>query len=390
MRARLEPHANLGSAFNETLQRGSTDPMPALDHLRVAGFKSIRDQEIDLRSLNLLIGANGAGKSNLIAVFELLHEIVAERLQVYVGKAGGAEPFLYFGSKTTEDVRLRLDFGDNAYECTLLHSVDSLIFGEEGIHYRGRGFARPVSTMLGSGHEETRLNEESRKRSRKTVADHVLEAVESWRVYHFHDTSASARMKKTGDLEDNEYLREDAANLAAFLYRLERKEPDVYRNIVDTVRMVAPFFADFRLRPSRLNEDKIRLEWQERGSDAYFNAHALSDGTLRFICLATLLLQPDPPTTILLDEPELGLHPAAITVLAGLLGSASTKTQIVASTQSVTLVNQFEPEDLLVVDRRGPESVFRRLSEAEIDSWLDDYSLGELWEKNVLGGRPAG
>lgn len=361
--------------------------MPALDHLRVAGFKSIRDQEIDLRSLNLLIGANGAGKSNLIAVFELLHEIVAERLQVYVGRAGGAERLLYFGSKTTEKIFLRFKFGANAYECALIPSAeDSLVFSAEEVFFHDRAsYSRPYGESLGRGHEETHLHG-----SKTSLARQVLKAIGSWRVYHFHDTSSSARVKQTGDLEDNEFLREDAANLAAFLYRLEKKEPDVYRNIVDTVRLVAPFFSDFRLRPSRLNEDKIRLEWQERGSDAYFNAHALSDGTLRFMCLATLLLQPDPPTTILLDEPELGLHPAAITVLAGLLSSASTKTQIVASTQSVTLVNQFEPEDLLVVDRGGPESIFRRLSEAEIDSWLDDYSLGELWEKNVLGGRPAG
>jgi len=369
--------------------------MPArknpLDRVRVAGFKSIRDQEIDLRDLNILIGANGAGKSNLVAVFELLHEIVNERLQVHVAKAGGAESLLYFGSKTTGQTCLEFRFGSNAYKCVLVPSAkDSLIFEEEEIYYRGRGFARRSSAVIGSGHEETHLHQESQKRSRMTIADHVLCAFRSWRVYHFHDTSSSAKIKQTGDIEDNEFLREDAGNLAAFLYRLERKEPQVYRNIVDTIQIVALFFDDFRLRPSRLNEDRIRLEWQERGSDAYFNAHALSDGTLRFICLVTLLLLPDPPTTILLDEPELGLHPAAITVLAGLLSSASERTQIVVSTQSVTLVNQFEPEDLLVVERQGPESVFRRLGEEEVASWLDDYALGELWEKNVLGGRPGG
>lgn len=213
----------------------------------------------------------------------------------------------------------------------------------------------------------------------------------SWKIYHFHDTSNSAKVKRTVNLNDNRRLREDASNLAAYLYFLKEKEPAYYRNIVDTVRMVAPFFDDFDLRPNSLNPDKIKLEWRERGSDAYFDANSLSDGTLRFISLVTLLLQPPGrlPSTILLDEPELGLHPYAITILANLLRSAAEHTQVIVATQSVTLVNQFEPDDIIVVDRVKDQSVFVHLGAAEIDSWLDDYGLGDLWEKNVFGGRPT-
>lgn len=217
----------------------------------------------------------------------------------------------------------------------------------------------------------------------------VLERLQGWRVYHFHDTSASAKVKQTGDIGDNEALRPDASNLAALLFLLRTKSPESYRRIVSTIRLVAPFFDDFRLRPSPFNEQKIQLEWSERNSEAYFNAHALSDGTLRFICLATLLLQPHLPSLILIDEPELGLHPYAIQVLAGLVRSASEKTQVILSTQSVSLVNQFEPEDLVVVDRSNGASVFRRLSAEDTKGWLEGYSLGELWEKNVFGGRPG-
>jgi predicted ATPase len=208
-------------------------------------------------------------------------------------------------------------------------------------------------------------------------------------VHHFQDTSVSAKVKQTGDLADNTYLRPDAGNLAAFLYRLQEKQPFAFRAIEDTVRMAAPFFGRFNLQPDRLNPSKIRLEWQEKGSDTYFDAHALSDGTLRFISLATLLLQSPLPTTILIDEPELGLHPYSITVLASLLHAAAAWTQLVVSTQSVTLVNQLSPEEIVVVNRKDGESVFRRLNEEEIAGWIDDYSLGELWEKNVLGGRPS-
>lgn len=364
--------------------------MPKLDCIRVAGFKSIRDQKIQLGTLNVLIGANGAGKSNFIGVFRLLNEILGENLQVTVAKAGGAERLLYFGRKQTDEILLRLQFGKNAYLCRLVPTAeDSLIFAEERASFRGEGYSRPYEENLGGGHKETALWKFVKSTGRTTIADHVVRAMKSWKLYHFHDTSDAARIKQTGDLDDNERLRPDAGNLAAFLYRLRETENEVYRNIVDAIRLVAPFFGDFNLRPDPLNPRKIRLEWQERGSDAYFDAHALSDGTLRFISLATLLLQPEPPTTILIDEPELGLHPYAITVLAEMFRSAAGRTQLLVSTQSVTLVNQLDPEDVIVVDREGPESVFRRLGEEAITSWLDDYALGELWEKNVLGGRPS-
>jgi len=176
--------------------------------------------------------------------------------------------------------------------------------------------------------------------------------------------------------------------LAAFLYLLQETQPDYYRQIVETVRLVAPFFNDFVLRPNPFNEDKIQLEWQEKGSDGPFSANYLSDGTLRFICLATLLQQPNLPTTILIDEPELGLHPYAIVVLANMLRSAATQTQVIISTQSVPLVNQFTPEDIIVVDRQDGQSTFERRSTANLEAWLDDYGVGDLWEKNLLGGRP--
>src|SRR5208283_1837977 len=197
-----------------------------------------------------------------------------------------------------------------------------------------------------------------------------------------------AAVKGTADVEDNRYLRPQAENLAAFLYWMQQRQPDHFANIQDTLRQIAPFFEEFRLAPSKLNESKIRLEWKEKGSDAYFNASSLSDGTLRFICLATLLLQPELPKVVLLDEPELGLHPAAISLLADLLSSTATHTQVLAATQSVTLVNQFQPEEVWAVDREEGESVFRHLSKQDMSAWLEAYGLGELWEKNLLGARP--
>lgn len=363
--------------------------MRNLEQLRIKNFKSIRDQTLRLGRLNVFIGGNGAGKSNLIGVFHFLNRVVAGDLQNYTGEAGGADSILYFGRKQSSSLSIELEFGAgnsaNGYAFDLRPTTeDRFIFSKETISFHNRStYHDPTSRPLGSGHSEARV-----QTSTEPIAHHVRKDLDSYRIYHFHDTSNSSRVKQTGDIDDNRRLHADAGNLAAFLYRLQQNAFSYFRNIEDTVRQIAPFFEGFRLEPSRLNADKIRLEWKEKGSEAYFNASALSDGTLRFICLATLFLQPNLPAVLLLDEPELGLHPAAISLLADLLESVSKKTRVLVATQSVTLVNQFDPESVWVVERTDKQSVFEHLESADMSTWLENYSLGELWEKNILGGRP--
>ena len=363
----------------------------AIDRIQISGFKSIRKADIALRPLNVLIGPNGVGKSNFIALFRLLNQLIERRLQTHIATAGGGNAILHFGRKQTPSMRVELTFSDavNGYIATLQGGDDgSMFFADEEVWFHGdKKYPRPYSEGLSSGHKETRLINEQGKSYTK-IADYVIRALRSWRIYHFHDTSPEAKVKQPTELHDNRVLKGDASNLAAFLYLLERQHEAHYRNIVDAVRMVAPFFDGFVLEPLELQKGMIRLEWREKGADTVFGPNALSDGTLRFICLATLLLQPHLPTTILLDEPELGLHPFAITILAELLRGAATKTQVIASTQSVSLVNQFEPQDVVVVEREEGQSVFHRLAEASMENWLEDYGLGDLWEKNLLGGRP--
>lgn len=364
--------------------------MRVLESLTVRGFKSIRDQTLKLAPLNVFIGGNGSGKSNLVSVFQFLNRLVEKELQTYTGVAGGADSLLHFGRKRTPSLYVSLEFaeGDNAngYSFKLLPTEeDQFVFGEETIWFHDRAHyeQKPFYIPLGSGYTEAKVAD-----SKESVADYVRADLNRYRIYHFHDTSSSAKVKQTGDVEDNKVLQPDAGNLAAFLYWLQQTQPDHFQNIEDTVRQIAPFFERFQLEPSRLNKDKIRLEWKEKDNDGYFNAHALSDGTLRFMCLATLLLQPDLPSVVLLDEPELGLHPSAITLLAALLESAAERTQALVATQSVTLVNQYTPERVWVVEREESASVFKHLAQEDLTAWLDGYALGELWEKNVLGGRP--
>lgn len=359
--------------------------LSALTEIRVAGFKSIREMELKLSNLNVLIGLNGAGKSNFIQVFVLLHQIAEENLQLYVAQSGGADALLRFGQKSTDRMIIDVKFGLNYYLTELAPAGDALIFGLERCGYRSTDIDTWREIELGRGHQETRLNQEAQGYS---IPSYVVNGLKSWKVYHFHDTSASAKVKLTGDIENGHPLKADAANLAAFLYNLRQRDAGQYAAIVKTIQLAAPFFRDFYLTPNPANPATIQLKWKEATWLEPFGAHLLSDGTLRFMCLTALLMQPVLPSIILIDEPELGLHPSAIHLLAEMIKSAATKTQVIVSTQSVPLVNQFTPDDLIVVDRNAEQSTFRRLAAGEVEGWLDEYGMGDLWEKNLIGGRP--
>ena len=348
--------------------------MSSLDWISIRGFKSIKYAKcLRLGRVNVLIGSNGSGKSNFIDAFSLMRAISKGQLQSYVGRAGGAEIFLHFGSKTTHFIALEVSFdgGQSDYKVDLSPTSDDSLCPDSET---GSGAGDHEALMSGQG---------PWSQIRKNIA--------GWRVYHFHDTGITSPMKKTSDLDDNRGLRPEGENLASYLYFLRKKHTESYGLIRRTVRIVAPFFDDFQLKPQALNENKIRLEWRHRGSDAYFDASSLSDGTLRFIALATLLMQPASlrPSLILLDEPELGLHPYAITILASLVKQASVETQVILATQSPILLDHFEPEDVLVADRADGATKITRLESDKLRSWLNDYSLGQLWEKNEFGGRPA-
>ena len=349
------------------------------------GFKSIAKMELELGPLTVMIGANGAGKSNFLGLFEMMRNMAESNLQVYIGKAGGADRVLHYGQKTTDALEIEIEGESFNYRCRLVPtSNDSLVFERETLTN-----GESQRELLKGGNRESLMEETDFSEGDDKGEEFSLVGVmKRWNVYHFNDTSDSARVKKNAVIDDNRVLRTDGSNIAAILSLFRKKHDAHYRNIVDTVRMAAPFFDDFVLEPSKLKQDTIKLEWRHRESDAYFDAAALSDGTLRFICLAALLQGPELPPVILLDEPELGLHPYALTLLSGMIRGAAAKTQVIVSTQSVGLVNQCAPEDIVVVDREKGESRFRRLTSEELSGWLEDYGLGELWEKNVFGGRP--
>lgn len=389
-----------------------TSSVSELDYITVKGFKSIASiEKLRPGALTVLIGPNGSGKSNFLSAFSLLHAILEGRLQEYVGRAGGAERVLHFGSRVTKRMEIEVSFqgGRTKYGINLQpNQLDELIPSIEDIEMFDDPDAGPVAISIDGGvDKEAGINpgvrvhtpegagagirgEMRRDERMEEELKYVRDLLARMRPYHFHDTGFHSPMKKTADVHDNRYLRFDGSNLASFLYLLREKHEGSYRSIVRTVRQVAPFFKDFALEPLLQNPDKIRLEWGHVGTDAYFDASSLSDGTLRFMAIATLFLQPVEyrPSVILLDEPELGMHPYAITLLASLMRQAAVDTQVIVSTQSSLLVDHFEPEDVVVADRVDGGTQFTRLESSKLAAWLEDYSLGQLWEKNELGGRP--
>lgn len=365
-----------------------------LKTLTLKGFKSIESLEsFDLRSLNILIGANGAGKSNLVDFFRFLRAIVDQGLALHVQQQGGADRFLFLGPKQTPKMHAHLEFGENVYEIDLAPTAtNSFVFIDERVKFTG-GHGLGTFRTLGSGMSESQLlphkDEPATYGRGRGVPSYVLDAVSNWTVYHFHDTSMLSPMRRDQLARDGEELRSDASNIAAFLLNLREKYKAHYESIRDTVRLIAPFFQDFLLRSELAgSEERVRLEWLQKGSTYPFQPTQLSDGTIRFICLATALSQPRPPSTVVIDEPELGLHPYALTLLSELIRTCSKRTQVLISTQSPTLLDHFEAEDVVVVDRENDRSIFRRLEAEPLSEWLSEYSVGELWQKNVVQGGP--
>jgi len=370
--------------------------MASLKRVTIKGYRSIKEADFELGPLNVLIGANGAGKSNFVSFFKMLNEMMAGRLQQYVATSGRAKSLLYLGPKVTLQLEATLEFETekalDTYHMRLSHAADdSLVFVEETLAYKRQDWEgppnRPIS--LGVGHQETQIgNFATRGNATAKAFRHILNHC---RVYHFHDTSASARVRQHGYLDDNRWLMPDAGNLAAMLYAYRRQSESVYGRIVSTIRKVIPEFDTFELEPDRLNPKEIALNWRRVGTDYLFGPHQISDGTLRAMAITTLFLQPDSdlPDLVVLDEPELGLHPYALEIVAGLMRAASVRTQVVVATQSRTFLDHFDPSEIVVVEASGGNSHFRRLVAEELSDWLADYSVGELWEKNVLGGGPV-
>jgi len=360
-----------------------------LHRVKIEGFKSIKKLDLTMNPINILIGANGAGKSNFISLFTFLRQLSEGKLQSYVEKQGFANTFFHFGAKNTEKIVVDLSVGSNGYHAEFSYGAtnDSLVFEDEYCTFSSTG-SHPYRVKGNLG--ESGIIPSGKATSGR-VKKYTREYMQKCRVYHFHDTSPTAGFKQAQDQNASSYLYSDASNLAPFLRFLRQHWEKNYQDIVAAIQTVTPFFHDFYLEPQGAEgEGKLLLRWIHRDHGTPFSANQLSDGTARFICMAALFLQPEfmRPNTIVLDEPELGLHPAALDVLADIVKSVSKTNQVVCSTQSVAFANQFSPEDFIVVDQEKGVSTFTRPDPKALECWLEEYGMGDIWTKNIIGGRP--
>ena len=358
-----------------------------LNRLTIKGFKSIRSLDaFELNDLNVLIGGNGAGKSNFIEFFRLISAMMkTDGLKQFI--AGNADTYLFAGAKETKSINIEMSFDQNGYDFELAPTEEGFFLIN---HEKRCYFPTGSNWFLGSGNFSPKLlvdRHSSGVTGGRSISAYIYDAICSWKIYHFHDTTEQAGMRRFHDMGHNHVLLRDAANIAPFLFHLKDNHPIEYQAIRETISLVIPFFDDFILSPNK--DENIRLNWRQKGLNDYpMRPTQLSDGAIRFICLATALLQPKPPSTMVVDEPELGLHPYAIEILAELFQSASKRMQLIISTQSPALVDCFQPEDIVVVNRVEGASNFERLNETELSSWLEDYSLGDLWRKNIISASP--
>ena len=352
-----------------------------MDYIEIKGYKSIRSARINFNPINILIGSNGSGKSNFISFFEFLNKLYNRKLNDFIALSGGENKVLHRGKKVTNSIYFRTEFdsGLNGYSATLTSGSDGFVFVDERLIYRSD-----------SGANINRSDTEARiKITDNYRAKYVIKYLNGFRKYHFHDTSSQSPFNQLSHIENDIYfLYDNGSNLAAFLYEIQNTNKIVYNKILKTVQSIAPYFSDFYFQPN--SENFIRLQWQDRYSEVIYGSNEFSDGTKRFIALTTLFMQPKLPETIIIDEPELGLHPAAIAKLAGMIKSVSAKgCQVIIATQSTDLISHFSPEDILTVDQIDGESYFNRLNETDLKQWLEDYTIDDLWKRNIItGGHP--
>lgn len=351
-----------------------------MDYIEISGYKSIKQARINLAPINILIGANGSGKSNLISFFDFLNKLYNRKLNEYIALNGGENKILHKGKKNTDSVTFKMEFGNgqNGYSAKLQSGTDGFVFLREDLLYQGS--PRDISR---SGKEaQLKITDNFR-------APYVQGYLKGLRKYHFHDTGANSPFSQYSNIEnDIYYFYEDGMNMAAFMFHILENHKIVYNRIIKNIQSIAPYFSDFYFASN--TEKNIRLQWTDKYSDVIFGASDLSDGTLRFIALSVLFLQPELPDTIIIDEPELGLHPSAIAKLAGMMKSASSRNcQVIVATQSTDLISHFLPEDIITVDQVNGETSFKRLHSENLEQWLEDYTIDDLWKRNIIsGGQP--
>ena len=371
-----------------------------IESVTIKGFKSLADVKVSgLPQAAVLIGSNGSGKSNFMRFFEMLSWMLKSRqLGEFIARHGGADDQLFGGNARTPrmeaEVSMQTQSGRNDYRFALAYGhPDRLLFTEEKFRFsRADYYGEAPWQSLDSGHLEANIVEAAQSSLdlgvNPTTARVIVNLLRNCTVYQFHDTSDTSDIKKTCDVSENHQLSSHGGNLAAVLHRLERQDVRRYELICSHIGRVLPGFDHFAIEQ---DYGKVLLRWRAKWTDKTLGAHLTSDGSLRFFALVTLLNLPPEmlPDVLLLDEPELGLHPSAVALIGGMIKSLSQEKQVIVATQSPQMVDQFELDEIFVFDLKDGQTHCHKLDPDGYQAWLEDgYASGDLWEKNLLGGRP--
>ena len=375
-------------------------PASMVESVRIKGFRSLADIEISsLPSATALIGANGSGKSNIMRFFEMLSWMLRSRqLGEFVARQGGADDQLFGGNRVTPrmeaEISINTDRGRNEYGFKLSYAhPDRFIFSEEAFRFSAQIYQTAASWQyLGSGHWEAKIVEAAQSANYPGInpmtASVIVNLLRNCAVYQFHDTSDASAIKSTWQVSEGHRLRSNGGNLAAVLHRLEQQDLQRYELICRQIGRILPGFDRFAMEE---DYGRILLRWRAKWSDKTFGAHLTSDGSLRFFALVTLLNLPPEmlPDVILLDEPELGLHPAAVAIIGGMIRSLSSEKQVIVATQSPLLIDSFNLDEIYVLDLEDGQTKCRQLSATDYEMWLEDnFTPGDLWRKNLFGEHP--
>jgi predicted ATPase len=393
--------------------------MAFLQSIKLSGFLSFPPDSpaIDLTPLNVLIGPNGSGKSNLIEAVELLHA-APTAFAAAIRDGGGVQEWLWKGSKGSEpatietvvegrkpvpDLRYRLMFAasgqrteviDEAVEETAKRSEreKDVFFYYRFQHGRPVLSVRNVSGGYASRNlkREELVPDESVLSQRKgsdvypeiTWLGHQFAKIQTFREWSF-GRYVALRQPQPADLP-TDLLLADSRNLGLLLNELEHTDASAEFN-----RLLTRFLPRYQRFSTRIQGGTVQFYLHESGLKAPVPATRLSDGTIRFMAILALLLSPAPPPLICIEEPELGLHPDAVALLADLLVAAATRTQLIVTTHSDILVSGLteHARSILVCEYRGGTQV-ERVDPDTLTHWLKKYRLGEIWRIGELGGNP--
>jgi predicted ATPase len=389
--------------------------MKTFDSIQVQGFRRLRDFHLRLEPLNVMIGANGSGKTSLLEVFSLLAASASGGLKETIHNLGGVNLNLtaseYSDTSAAEEMRFGLEKSVPG-NAPLKYSVS---LRQAGANYQipNESFTQHQDVTkpgphkhFDAGYGDVRYYDPAARKLVIPAWEHdpqesalsqvpkMYQAPEDFRKtlassthYHGLDVGSRAPVRLPQPMREAKLPGRDGEDLVSCLYWMREAGPDRFETIQDTIRAAFPGFERLNFPP--VAAGTLALTWKEKGMKHPFFMHQLSEGTLRFLWLVTLLYSPGLTGVTMIDEPEVSLHPELLSILADCLREASQRTQLIIATHADRLVRFLSPGDVVVMDvQEDGTTRATRAIDLNLDAWLDDYTLDQVWQHGTLGGRP--